>query len=176
MTGVRTAVVGVGNPTLGDDGVGLAVAAAVAARLDTAGVDCGDVSVAQLGEGGLRLAEALVGSERAVLIDALVTGTQPPGTVVELTLDQLLGARHVDCVHDLSLPLALDLARASGVPVPDGERIRIFGIEAADVDTFRDTLTPPVAAAVPAVVAAVLEAVVGWVPAAAGDGRGRRAS
>lgn len=153
---VRTVVVGVGNPTLGDDSVGLVVAAEVAARMRRVNGPDIDVTVTQLAAGGLRLMEALAGFDRAVLVDALVSGESPPGTARELGLDALAATNNVDCAHDLSLPLALEMARMSGLRVPD--EIRIFGVEAADVTTFQEALTPAVAAAVPGVVDQVVRA------------------
>ena len=73
---MRTLVLGLGNPLLGDDAVGLKVAALVRERLDGApGVD-----VLEEEAGGLRLMERMTGYDRAVLVDAAVTGGTP-GTI-----------------------------------------------------------------------------------------------
>lgn len=103
------------------------------------------VDVVDLGAGGLRLMEAMSGYDRAIVLDALSTGHLPAGTTVELGLADLVSARNLGCVHDLNLPLALEWGEALGVPLP-GE-IHFFGIEAADVNTFGETLTPCVAEA-----------------------------
>ena len=147
---VRTVVIGVGNTTLRDDGVGVYAAREVAHGTERSGA----VDVVDLGAGGLRLMEAMVGYGRAIVLDALCTGDLPAGTTVELEMGDLRGARNLSCTHDMSLPLALEWGRALGVPLPS--EIRIFGVEAADVSTFGDTLTPGVAAAVPDLVGHVL--------------------
>ena len=82
MSGASTAegpiVVGVGNPLLGDDGAGWLVADAVEAALGD-GVTRDRIAVERLAVGGLTLMEHLIGHRRAVLVDALVTGVDPPG-------------------------------------------------------------------------------------------------
>jgi len=165
-----TLVVGLGNPLLADDGVGWLVAQAVAARLtgggapgavaSGAGVPGAVVPVAvevdSLAVGGLALMERLVGYRRAVLVDAMVTGEHPPGTVRRFTVEDAPGreATHLDSAHDASLAAALAAGRALGAVLPD--EIVVIAVEAVRVDTFGEQLTPEVEAAIPAAIDAVL--------------------
>ncbi len=150
----RTLIVGLGNPILTDDGVGVKVAAAVRAALSRdAAVDVAEASV-----GGLRLMEMLVGYERAILIDALVGAGIAPGSLRRLTLDELEAMRasqHTASAHDADLTTALDLGRRMGLQLP--AEITIYGIGAANVVDFGEEMTPAVAAAVPRAAAAVLQ-------------------
>jgi hydrogenase maturation protease len=148
---MRTVVIGVGNATLRDDGVGVCAAREVARLMKGTTVQGASVT---LGAGGLRLMEAMAGYDRAIVLDALTTGALAPGTTVELEIGDLIGSRNLACVHDMSLPVALEWGRAVGMPLP--EEIRIFGVEAADVTTFSEDLSPEVAAAVPELVERVL--------------------
>lgn len=134
-----------------DDSVGLVVAQILRERL--AGVE--GIDVAELWAGGLRLVEAMVGYDRAVVIDAMATGEKPPGTVRRLTLADLGATRNLTCVHDTSLPTALEIWRRSSVPVP--EDIAIWGIEGRDLVTMSEKLSQPVDDAVPVVAAAILD-------------------
>jgi hypothetical protein len=70
-----TVVIGLGNPILGDDGVGLRVAQAL--RAEFAGV--AGVVIKELHAGGLRVMDAIAGYERAVIVDAMCTGARCPG-------------------------------------------------------------------------------------------------
>jgi hydrogenase maturation protease len=153
---VHTVIVGVGNPTLSDDGVGLRVAAELADRLncETSPDIAGGVAVTEVCAGGLRLMEAMIGYRAAVIIDALVQDGCPPGTIVELRPEDLVGTRNLTCVHDMTLAGALRFGRLAGARLP--EQIRIFGVAAADVTSFSESLTPQVAAAVPILVERVL--------------------
>jgi len=104
--------------------------------------------------GGLRLMEAMVGYERAVLIDALLAPELAPGTIREFPADDLACTKNACCSHDTSFGKALEMGRTLGLALP-GE-IRVIGIVAGDVETFGETLTGAVAAAVPTATAAVL--------------------
>ncbi|HEX9187086.1 MAG TPA: hydrogenase maturation protease [Vicinamibacteria bacterium] len=146
---MRTLVLGLGNPLLGDDAVGLKVAALVRERLDGApGVD-----VEEEEAGGLRLMERMAGYDRAVLVDAAVTGGTP-GEIRRLTPDDLPTQRTA-VAHGIDLPRALALGRQLGYAMPSA--VRIVAIEAESVLEFRHEMTPAVAAAVEPAVAAVLD-------------------
>jgi hydrogenase maturation protease len=151
LRAVKTLVLGLGNPLLGDDSVGLMVAVRVRERL--AGRP--DVEVAEEGAGGLRLMERLTGYDRAVLVDACVSGGAP-GTVLRLDPDERPTQRTA-IAHGIDLPRALALGRSLGLPMPS--TVRIVAIEAESVLEFRESMTPAVAAAVKPAVAAVLEEV-----------------
>ena len=146
-----TIVIGLGNPILGDDRAGWLVADAVEAAGQRRGV-----VVERLAVGGLTLMEHLIGFERAILVDAVVTGSDPPGTVRRLALDALPGgeAGHVDSSHDATLRMALEAGRALGASVPDA--LEIVTIEAATVLEISEELTPEVALAVPVAADVVL--------------------
>ena len=162
-TGV-TLVVGLGNPLLADDGIGWRVVEAVRARLAgdpalAADPAFADVEIDHLAVGGLALMERLVGYRRAVLVDAMVTGEHPPGTVRRFSLAEIPGreATHLDSAHDASLAVALAAGRSLGADLP--AEIAIVAVEAVRVDEFAEVLTPEVAAAIPTAVAAVLAAI-----------------
>lgn len=159
---MRTVVIGVGNPILSDDSVGIRVSRQVDASLRRAGgrdVAAGaedGIEVTELYAGGLRLMEALSGFDRAFLIDAVETGDGPPGTVFTFARQDLRALRNISGVHDTSLGMALQLAERLDIPLPGD--IRIWGVEIGEGMAFSEELTPAVAAAVPRVVGDVMEA------------------
>ena len=153
----RTLVVGLGNPTRGDDGVGWRVIDALRDRLATDGGELpAHVEIDQLAVGGLTLMEQLVGYERAILVDAISSGSVPPGTVTCLPLAELETrlTGHLDSSHDAGLLAALAAGRALGAPLPDA--ITLVAVEARILDDFDAELSPAVAAAVPTAVEAVI--------------------
>ncbi len=147
---VRTLLLGLGNPLLRDDSIGIRVVRA--AESFVRGVP--DVDVAEDYHGGLRLMERLVGYERAIIVDAVCSGAAP-GTVHRLS-PHSLPTQHSASTHDVNLPTALALGRQTGAALPADDDILIFGIEAVDVLTFGEDLTPAVAAAIPAAVDLIL--------------------
>ncbi len=148
--GVATIVIGLGNPLLSDDGVGIRIVQAVEQAMPAVR----GLLFAEGALGGLRLMERLVGYERAVIVDACITGQWPPGTVVARDWEEMPGSRFTWSSHDTSLPVAMALGRAIGLVLPSV--IRIWGVEVGEVDTFGERLSPQVEAAIPQVVQEVV--------------------
>jgi hydrogenase maturation protease len=161
-----TLVLGLGNPILTDDGVGIHVARAVAVRLGSQPALADGVDFAEASVGGLRLLELLAGYKRVILVDAIQTADGLPGDIRRFLLGESLEATggggahpslHRDCsttlhggsTHDLSLQGALAWGRQNGMALPADEDILIVAVEAEDVLTFGETCTSAVAAAIP---------------------------
>lgn len=148
---VKTLVVGLGNPILGDDGVGWRVAERVSDALvdSSVEVDC-------LALGGLSLMERLIGYDRAIIIDAIQSEGGAIGTVSQVDLQAMpeLTTGHTTAVHDTSFHSALKLGRQMGAHLPG--TIQFVTIEAAEVYDFSEELTPAVKTAVPRAVESVL--------------------
>jgi hydrogenase maturation protease len=152
---MKTLVIGLGNPILGDDGVGWRVAEEIARKT----ADLPDVEVDCVALGGLSLMERLTGCENAILVDSIFTGEKPNGTVSLLRLTDLpdLSSGHTTAVHDTSLQNALKVGRSMDIPLPHDEDVLIVAIEAGNVYDFSEKLTQPVEAALPIAVEAVLQ-------------------
>ncbi len=157
----RCLVIGLGNPILGDDGVGWRVADEVE-RCRTRAES--DVEVERVALGGLRLMERLIGYDRVIIVDAIHTGKNPLGTVTRLSLDELAApvAGYCNASHDTSLRTALEVGRALGAHLPD--RVTIVAVETARNYAFSEHLSPPVAAAVPQAAALALATLNGTDP------------
>ena len=152
----KTLVVGLGNPILTDDGVGVKVAYEVERAL--AAIDSSDITVTEASAGGLRLMEMMIGYDRVILVDAFIGDKgDKPGTVRRMTLDDLRcisPTQHSACAHDTSLVTALDLGARMGLYMP--KEISIHAIEVENISDFSEEPTPAVAAVIPEVTAAVL--------------------
>ena len=160
----RTIVVGLGNPVLGDDGVGWRVADEVEGRLSAvrqASGECPAVDIEWLGVGGLRLMEFLDGYDAAILVDAAEFPDRPLGEVRSCALEELdcYAAGHLDSAHDASLVTALALGRRLGASLPT--RIQTVTVQVHSTDVFSEQLTPEVEAAVPAAASAVVQLLMG---------------
>ncbi len=162
---MKTIVVGLGNPILGDDGVGWKVAEEVKKQLSLSPIPSPlekeergkkiEVDVEFLSLGGISLMENLIGYERSILIDALASD-QEPGTVIVSMLSEMpdYSAFHITSAHDTSLQNALKLGEAMGAKIP--EEVIVVGIATNRVYDFSEELSPPVANAVPEAVRIVL--------------------
>ena len=151
--GSRTLVLGLGNPILGDDGIGVRIAE----QLQRALPEEADVDVSGACVGGLTLMERMVGYDNVILIDALCLDRPHPGVVHRMQLADLRtmsATQHIASAHDTNLLTALDAGRRMSLPLP--QDVTIFAIEAENVIDFGEELTPAVAEAIPEVVQAVL--------------------
>jgi hydrogenase maturation protease len=140
----RMLVVGLGNPILGDDGVGWKVAEEL--RINLAPNSPVDVECLSLG--GISLMEHLIGYERAILVDAFALDG-PIGSILVFKLSELpnYSAFHTTSAHDTSLQNAIKLGRSMGAQLP--EEITVIGIATRKIYDFSEELSPPVAQAVP---------------------------
>lgn len=146
----ETLIIGLGNPILTDDAVGIKVARALEAGDSMGGEGLPDgVQVAEASVGGLRLMELMIGYERVVLIDAIKTPGGQPGHVSILSVDALPRTLNTASSHDTNLTTALEAGRRLGAKLPADEHIHIVAIEAEDVLTFGERCTPAVEAAIP---------------------------
>jgi hydrogenase maturation protease len=159
---MKTLVIGLGNPILGDDGVGWKVVEGIDQRLKIEGSsDQSSIFTRQSLEfdcaavGGITLMERLTGYDRAIVIDAVITA-QPVGTVSVFRLDDLPAhsTLHTSSAHDATLQTAFAAGRELGARLPD--EVIIIGIEAEKIYDFSEELSPQVKAAVPRAVDEVL--------------------
>jgi len=153
---MKTVIIGLGNPILSDDSVGVKVSRAIREQLDHDGTnrENNTIDIKEIYAGGIRLMDAMTGYDQACIVDAMVTGRSTAGSVSEFELDQLCSTRNMVCTHDTNLLTAIELGRELGVHLP--ARIKIWGIEAADVTSFGEELTDEVERAVPVAVNAIL--------------------
>ncbi len=153
---MKTLIIGLGNPILTDDGVGVKVAYAIEDELSSKETD--NITVTEASVGGLRLMEMMVGYDRVILVDAMIKKNGKPGTIHKLTIDDLRDispTQHSASSHDTTLVTALDMGHQLGMPLP--KEIVIYAIEVENVLDFNDQPTAAVAAAIPRATKAVLE-------------------
>jgi hydrogenase maturation protease len=174
----RILVIGLGNPILGDDGVGWHVCQSVQARLQASQDqpdetfllgrhfskdDLDDIEFDCLSLGGLALMERLVDSTHVLIIDAITTQAAPVGTVLCFPLQELpmLAIGHLASAHDTSLQHALQVGEMMGANLP--KQITILGIEAHQVYDFSENLSAPVSAAITEASERVIQQLREWI-------------
>lgn len=149
---MKTLIVGLGNPILGDDGIGWKAAEEIEKHLP----EDARVEVMCLSLGGISLMEHLIGYDRIILVDAFEMDA-PVGSISVLKLSQLpnYSAFHITSIHDTSLQKAMELGREMGAHLP--EDVMIVGVATEHIHDFSEDLSPLVARAVPCVVNIVLD-------------------
>jgi hydrogenase maturation protease len=124
---MSTVVIGVGNPLMGDDGVGLEALRRLTSRWRLPE----EVEVIDGGTWGMNLLHLIEGAEGVVLLDAIRAG-DAPGTLVRLDRDELPRMFvHKISPHQIDLQEVLALAELrGGLP----ERMVALGIEPERVE------------------------------------------
>lgn len=149
---VRSVIVGLGNPILTDDAVGLAVARCIHKRLADPEIDLLEAAV-----GGIQLIEMLDGYDKAVIVDAIKTESGRVGDHYLLDLEgSTRSSRRTGMTHEIGLLEGLELGRDVGMHMP--EYLRVYGVEVADPLTFGTEMTDEVKAAVPRVADSIISA------------------
>ena len=150
----RVLVLGLGNPLRGDDGIG----PRVVAELHRRGLPEG-VTALDAGTGGLDLLNVWQGWPRVIVVDAAAVrrtgGETVPGQVVRFTPDEVRFLVTPDglSLHDAGLAEALALSEALGQDLPE---LVILSVQPARIG-WGEGLSPPVEAALPALLDAVMK-------------------
>lgn len=147
-------VLGLGNPILSDDAVGIRVVEELEGKVDRQEVTLIETSVA-----GLGLLDLLTGYDRAIIIDAIQTVGGQAGQIYRLDPEALDFTRHSASPHDVNLATALELGKRLEMSLP--QQIVILAIEVADASTFSEECTPEVRRAIPACAAMVIQEING---------------
>lgn len=141
MQKCRMRVLCLGNDLLTDDSVGSMVAENVIQ------FEVPDVEVVSTPEAGFHLLDYVLNAERLVVVDTVLTGTSPVGTIYAFR-DRDLKVVPGRSPHYVGLYETLVLSRHLGLPV--AEEITILAVEAADCSTMGGEMHPAVRAAIPA--------------------------
>ena len=127
---MRTLVLGLGNELAADDAVGLLAVRAVSE--DVAGA----ADVVESSASGMALIELFAGYDRALVVDAIRTGRNPPGTIIELALDDV-GRVVAPSLHHAGLPEMAAVAQRLGLRFP--LETHVLAVEVLDPYTIGGT-------------------------------------
>jgi hydrogenase maturation protease len=146
---MKTIVLGVGNPILRDDGVGIHVINSLRHQIKDQKIHL-DVAYT----GGMNLLDKIRGYEKVILVDAVKQEGRKPGTVKRFTLLEMPSV-HSSNPHDVSLTEAMHLAQQLGeTNLP--KDIIVVGIVVQNTLDFGEHLSSKVAEAIPIAVRMVL--------------------
>jgi hydrogenase maturation protease len=151
---MKALVLGIGNPILSDDGVGIEVAREVEKNLNDPQITVSETSAA-----GLSLLDSMLGYDKIIIIDAIQTKEGKPGQIYRMKPEDFSSAKRLSSPHQINLVTALELGKMLNLAMP--REITVFAIEAQDLATFSEKCTPEVEKAIPEVVKMVLENLVG---------------
>jgi len=149
---VKILVLGIGNSILGDDGIGVIVAQELDAKIRDDNVDVLDVNV-----DGLNLLEIIVGYDKLVVIDAIMTEEGDVGDIYRLKPERIGNpSRSAISPHHFNLTTTLEIGKKL-FPNEMPEEVVVYAVKAKDVTSVTEKMTKKMREAVPEVVRLIME-------------------
>jgi hydrogenase maturation protease len=149
MDGSRVLVLGVGNTIMGDDGIGVWAVQALADAYDIPA----NVRIVDGGVAGLRLLDEIGEATFLLIVDAAKWGGAP-GSIYRLERKAFPTRQGpFFSAHEIGVAELLSVLDFTG-KLP---QTRVIGVEPLDTETIGLELTEPLQAALPGVVAAIVE-------------------
>ena len=145
---MKTLILGLGNPILTDDAVGIRIAEELKQRLP-------DLEVIGVSESGIALLEHVVGYDKLVIIDSIKTEEGKPGELYKLELEDLKPAADFSSSHGIGIATAFKLGERLGYRMP--EQVSIYAVEIRDNTTFGEKCTQEVAQSIPFIVRQIIK-------------------
>lgn len=147
----KVLIIGIGNTILSDDAIGIIIAKKIYDTLlknkQASNVECVETSYA-----GWRLIDLIAGYKRVIIIDAIQSG----GTIGECykVSRSNINSFHLQVSHGMDLETSLELAKKSGMDVP--EDISIYAVEVKNPYEFGEKLSPEIAVKIPEITKGII--------------------
>ncbi len=139
----KTLILGLGNPILSDDAIGLKVSRELGKHFP-------DADIVEASISGISLIDYITGYDHLIIIDSIKTGEAAPGTVHRIDFAALKPTVAEGFPHGVNIATAFEIARQAGEKIP--KTIDIYAIEVKDNTTFSEKLTPALNAKSPQIV------------------------
>ena len=140
---MKTIILGIGNPILSDDGVGVHVANELKKQIQNP-----NITIDEAITGGMNLLDLILGYDKAIIVDAVKTENGVNGEVKRIPLNNF-STMHSCNPHDVSLIEAIEMAKKLGEDrIP--KEIVVIGVMMKEIPCeFGEELSDKIAAAVP---------------------------
>ena len=153
---MKTLLLGMGNPILCDDAVGVRLAQDFKEKLNH--VPDLDV-IGECSVGGLNLLDVFSGYDRVIVLDSFKTTDGIPGDWYAFTARALCETVHLTNIHDTNFATALKLGHSMGMTLPHIEDIHIFGVEIRENRLFSERMTTELEESYPRYASGIFKAV-----------------
>jgi hydrogenase maturation protease len=122
-----TAVVGLGNPFVADEGIGIRLVSELTKRFD-----CSALDVFDLGTASFRIVHIIENHKKVIIIDCALMG-EKPGTIKRFTYEQAKSVKNLKhhSLHEGDLFEVIAIAAGEDKPLPE---IIIYGVEPVTMD------------------------------------------
>ena len=143
-------VIGLGNPIMTDDAIGLKVAETIES------IGIANVETRQEAIGGLDIIPLITGYRNVIIVDAIKTGLYEPGTVIVFNPEDFEPTVANVSAHGINLTTAMHIGRQLE-PESMPESVRFVAVEVSDLVTVSEIMTEAVSNALPDAVDTVLK-------------------
>lgn len=143
-------LLGIGNPLLTDDGIGIVAARKIAERR-LPGVDIEEATAS-----GIEVMEMMLGYEKVVVVDAIFLPDHEPGEIMRLKEEDFSHTVHGSSPHGVNISTAIALGRQT-CPDRMPKELVFMAMQAEDVSTFSEEQTEQVARKMPEFIDRVVE-------------------
>ncbi len=141
-------VLGIGNPLMGDEGVGVRVVELLMSAFQFPDT----VELLDAGTMGLGMLHLLRDRNFVLVVDAVDRTGHPAGTIVRLSPEDIAPNQVMHSLHDMKFVNVLEAAELTGVVV----HAECIGVQVGRIEQWVTTLTPEVENALQAAIEAVL--------------------
>jgi len=149
---MKTLVLGIGNSILGDDGVGVRVAQELAGKIKNDNIDVRDVGI-----DGLNLLDLILGYDKLIVIDAVLTEREKVGEVYRFKPENVYDpSRSAISPHHFNLATTIEIGKKL-FPEKMREEVSAFAVGTEEATMVTEEMTGRVKDALPIVVNLVLE-------------------
>jgi len=146
----KVLLLGIGNPLLTDDGIGIVAARDISEKKLT-GVDFEEATAS-----GIEVMEMMLDYEKVVVVDAIRWPDHEPGEVMRLEEKDFSHTVHGSSPHGVNISTAIALGRQTS-PDRMPKEIVFYAMQAEDVSTFSEKMTKKVEENLPKLIALVIE-------------------
>jgi len=137
---MNTFILGIGNPILTDDGVGIKVAQKLKEENPK-------LEVIETSEAGIALLDLITGYDKLIIIDSIKTEKGKPGDLYKLELEDLKPTKDFSSSHGIGIATAFELGQRLGYSMP--KYTSIYAVEVKDNTTFGEKCTREVKERIP---------------------------
>ena len=145
---MNTLILGVGNPILTDDGIGIKIAQKIKRKNPK-------LEVINTSETGITLLDLVAGYDKLIIIDSIKTERGKPGKLYKLELKDLKPAMDFSSSHGIGIATALELGQKLGYRMP--KFVSIYAIEVKDNTAFGEECTEEVKKRIPFITKQVIK-------------------
>jgi len=145
---MNTLILGIGNPILTDDGVGIKIAQ----KLKEGNPE---LEVMETSEVGMALLELIAGYDKLIIIDSIKTEQGKPGELYKLGLEDLKPPMYFSSSHGIDITTAVELGQRVGYRMP--RYVSIYAVEVKDNSTFGEECTKEIEGRIPFIIKQIIE-------------------